>query len=511
MNRILTHPGTLLRNALRLAVCRPSYLAVATLALLVGTLAMGTQGFAQSDKRIDLPDIGDSSGGIMTPMDDKRLGEAFMRSVRRTETIIDDPELSDYIQSLGNRLTSSTGENARNFTFFLVDDPSINAFAGPGGYVGVNTGLILASENESELAGVMAHEIAHVTQKHLQRAFDEAKRMEAPMAAATVLAVLLGAAAGGDMAGAAILGAQAGAIQSRINFTRTNELEADRVGMGILADADFDPEGMPNFFEKLEQATRYYGRDFPEYLMTHPVTSSRIADTRSRAKQYGKREAAERLSYRLARGKLRARAAGSPQNAVKELRKNIRSDEVDTDVGDEYGLSVALLESNKAGEALQRLDELMEDNPEQPEYLTLRARTLLAVGKINQGMKLFQDAISIYPSNRALVLYYAEALLKLGHPKEAKKVLTRYMRDREADPVFYKMLAVAAGKSGNTAEGHRNMAEFYYRNGLTGQAIAQLEIALRNNELDYYSASQAEARLQQLRQEQAVMKQKAKG
>ena len=232
--------------------------------------------------QIELPDIGDPTGVIMTAQQETELGEAFYRNLHAQMHIDADPEIKNYIQSLGDKLAANSDNPQQRFTFFVVDENVINAFAGPVGFIGVNSGLILLTEQESELASVIAHEISHVTQRHLFQTFQAATRMAIPNAIAMLGAALIGAKAGGSGAMAAMMAAQGMSAQYQINFTRDNEVEADRVGMQILSKSEFDPRSMPEFFERMQQSTRFVGNRIPEFLLTHPVTTARISDTRDR-------------------------------------------------------------------------------------------------------------------------------------------------------------------------------------------------------------------------------------
>jgi beta-barrel assembly-enhancing protease len=258
----------------------------------------------------DLPSMGDTAGQLISPEQEKQFGESFMRQIRRSGKLVQDPELNDYLQQLGYRLAAASDAPGYGFTFFLVDDPSINAFAGPGGYIGVHTGLLLAARNESELAGVLAHEIAHVTQRHLLRAYEAAQRMSLPTAAALLAAILIGSQ--DSQAGqAALVGLQAASAQYQINFTRANEHEADRVGIQTLVRSGIDPRGMPDFFERLHQQTRLYGNRLPEFLSTHPVTTSRIAETAARAEAHAGEGRRDSLGFQLARTSLQVESSPS--------------------------------------------------------------------------------------------------------------------------------------------------------------------------------------------------------
>ena len=233
-----------------------------------------------------LPDMGDSSGAYLSTAQERKLGRAFMRYVHANATLIKDPMLNGYLQTLGDRLASKSNLGAGSFHFFLVDDPMINAFAGPGGYIGIHTGLILEAETESELAAVLAHEIAHVSQKHIARMVQAADQMALPAAGMLLAAVLLGAATGGSAAIAAAVGGQAALMQKQINFTRANEREADNVGMQILSKSNYDTRAMATFFQRLGRATNSGGIALPEFLLTHPVTADRTADALARAERY---------------------------------------------------------------------------------------------------------------------------------------------------------------------------------------------------------------------------------
>ena len=216
-------------------------------------------------EQIELPDLGDSSGTLISPIEEKELGEAFFRSLHRQILISQDSEVQHYIQTIGQQLVVNSDLPTNPFQFFVVLDNQINAFAGPGGYIGINSGLLLLTESESELASVMAHEVAHVTQRHLYRAYEAASRLSIPTAAATIAAILIGT-QDPALGQAALIAIQAGSVQFQIDFTRDNEMEADRVGMKTLAKSNYNPRSMPTFFERLQESTRYYGQNIPEFL-----------------------------------------------------------------------------------------------------------------------------------------------------------------------------------------------------------------------------------------------------
>ncbi|MDH5218756.1 MAG: M48 family metalloprotease, partial [Gammaproteobacteria bacterium] len=275
-----------------------------------------------SAKDITLPSIGtETGGGRLSPLEEEQFGAAFMRSVRLQLPISDDPEVTDYVWNLGYQLVSNSDFNTRPFHFFVVNEAIINAFAGPGGYIGINTGLILASQDENELAAVIAHETAHVSQRHLDRAYSTAEKLTLPTAAAIVAAILLG---GRDinLAEAALAATLAANIQTQLNFTRKHETEADHIGMQILTASGFDPFAMARFFERLQQQDRLYDDQVPEFLRTHPVTTNRIAESKGRASSYDYAPRPKNIQYALVKEKVRVTGSNNPGNMVKYYEAN---------------------------------------------------------------------------------------------------------------------------------------------------------------------------------------------
>lgn len=458
---------------------------------------------AQADTRLnlDLPDIGDSSGGVLSAEQDRHMGEAFMRELRQRLTILDDAEVTDYVQALGYRIASSSDDQTRDFHFFVVQDPNINAFAGPGGYIGVNSGLILAAESESELASVIAHEIAHVTQRHLARTFEAADKLSVPAAAALIAGILLST-QNSQLGQAALAAAQAGTAQTQINFTRSNEEEADRIGIQTLARAGFDPRAMPVFFERLQHGTRYSGSNLPEFLRTHPVTTSRIADTRNRAEQYPYRQLSDSLAYHLVRAKLRVLGEKNPKEALKRYAATVKQNP--DRAAEHYGYAWALLRNGDLRQAREEARALLDKTPDQPAYILLLAEVELADRRMAQAASLYRDALDLYPGHHALTMGYGRALLQAGQAREAAALLETHGRTRSNDAETYKLLAEARGAAGLSGEAHQAMAEYYYLHGDTASAIEQLKIAARFKENDFYQGSVIEARLKELEAQLAL-------
>lgn len=453
-------------------------------------------------QQIDLPDFGSSADMIMSSAQERRLGREFMKSVREALPIIDDPLLTDYLDSLGNRLVAASGTGAGRYNFFFVDNPAINAFAGPDGNIGAFSGLVLTSESESELAAVMSHEIAHVTQRHLMRAFENQKRRSIPATAALVAAAILGAQVNADLGMAALAGVQAVAAQHQINFTRENEKEADRIGISILAAAGFDPYAMPGFFERLAKASRTYDNSAPEFLRTHPVTTSRTADALGRAGSYSYKQRPDDLRFHLVRARLRERSFSNAEKAIAHFQSMLQSKRYRNETAARYGYALALARGNQLGSARSIAGELLAEYPNQAELIILEAQLDAKSGARDQALKSLQTAVGLRPSNLPLRVAYADVLLASGQPARALKTLEDVARRKPDNTLIYQMMADAALKSGQKAATHRYRAERLYAEGELEPAIRQLEIALRQPGLGYHEASKIQVRLDNIKQEE---------
>jgi predicted Zn-dependent protease len=468
------------------------------------TLASVTQATAQ---RLDLPDFGSSADLVMSSAEERRLGKAFMRSVRENLPVLDDPLLTDYLESLGSKLFAASGTGAGRYSFFFIDNPTINAFAGPDGHIGIFSGLVLASESESELAAVMAHEIAHVTQRHLMRSFEDQKRLNIPATAALIAAAILGAQVDTNIGAAAIAGVQAITAQRQINFTRENEKEADRVGIATLAAAGFDPYAMPGFFERLSKASRLYENNAPEFLRTHPVSTSRTADALGRAERYGHKQKPDDLRFHLTRARLRERGYGTAEKAVEHFRSTLRGKRYRNESAERYGYALALTRGGQLGAAREVLQGLLGQHPNQVEFIVLDARLDAKSGNRDRALKTLRTAVGLRPSSVPLRVAYAEVLMAAGHPDRALSTLEDAVRMRPGNALIYRLASDAALKSGKRAATHRYRAEMFYTEGDLEPAIRQLEIALRQPGLDYHDASRIQVRLDAIKQEEEDAKQ----
>ena len=454
--------------------------------------------------QIRLPDFGDAASATLSPADERELGALYMRQIRAFMPVIDDPEIEDYIQNLGYALVSSADDGNADFYFFVIADPAVNAFAIPGGYIGVNSGLITNTDAESELASVIAHEIAHVTQRHIARAIAAAEGSQYATLAGILAGILIGT-QNSEAGQAAVAGAAAASTQSQINFTRTNEKEADRVGIGMLAKAGYDPRAMPTFFEKLGIASRYYSTP-PEFLSTHPVTTSRISDSRGRAEQYPHKQYVNSISYDLTRAKLHATTTNDParllaiyEAQLKEKTKGDRSAAL-------YGRALVLARLGKSERASEELRKLVSAHPERVRFRAALGKLLLESGKTKKALTVYEDAYGLFPDSKQLIRGYVNALLRDGQGEKALTILDDYSRVYLKDAALYRLEAEAFRQIGKVMSSRMALAEHYYRYGELEAAIHQLRLAANEPGGDFYQSSKLDARMKELEAERDYLK-----
>ena len=450
-------------------------------------------------KDIALPEIGDSAGSLISPQQEYQIGLGFYLRLQQSVDLIEDPEVNSYIQSLGNRLVTHSDAPQRPFRFFMVPNTTVNAFAAPGGFVGVHSGLILTSKSEDEVASVLAHEIAHVTQRHMLRSYEKSKQMSVPMTIAMIAAALLGAADPGAGA-AAMMAVQAGGVQSQINFTRSNEAEADNLGMQTLVRSGFDAMAMPEFFERLQLSSRFYDTGaVPEFLRTHPVTTSRIAEARGRAVTYPLRpQVSDSLQFYLIREKLRVLTSSDANKLVRYYDGVLKSGGSLNETAAQYGYSLALLEAGQYTKARQIIQTLIKGDVNRLSYKLALAKIEIAVGRLSTALTIYDQAQKIYPDDPAVTLNQVDALLKANLPKKAAKLLLTQLELGQYSRQLYKLLAQAKGEMGEKSESHSWLAEYYYNTGHLGLAADQLYIAADLARGDEYQLAKISARLREV-------------
>lgn len=508
---------------------------------LLTTLICASMAFAAGaqDSSVRLPDLGSSANALVSPQEAQDYGAAMLRQMRSMDMVVDDAMLDDYINDLGYRLVASSDKPKDHFSFFIVKDSVINAFAAPGGYIAVNSGLIDITNSESELAGVIAHEIGHITQNHLQRAF-EASKKDAPLMALVLLgAIAAGAGAhAGDAAGAVLMGGQGLMLQRQINFTRKDEVEADRAGIQTLANAGFDPTAMATFFERMQDTLRAGSggdRDVPELLQTHPVTLSRISDAKSRAgtllAEQKQRLAAPTLvknqwekstapiayvkdptalvntrsskggldTYGLMRERVRVLSGDALQLSTYYASNLERQHGFDTPAT-RYGYALALLRSGRAAKAVDELRPLLKSYPDSQVLQIAQADATFQAGHRGEALPMYAELNRQSPHNRAIALGYARALTEGGSAADAGQAanMLRPMLDNAEEPELYRSYARASDKAGDPVRAGEAYADASYLSGRPFDAMEQLKRLLKRPDLDYYARARIQARISDL-------------
>ena len=444
-----------------------------------------------------LPELGDTAQLAFTPQMERRVGEAIMRDIRLHDPAFDDdPEATEYLNVLGNRLVSNSQDARQNFEFFLVKDPTLNAFALPGGYIGVHTGTIVNAQSESELAAVLAHEIAHVTQRHMARMASKEGQLSAAMLAAIALAII---SRNSEVGSAAAAIGQAGAITAQIGFTREFEREADRIGFPTLEKSGFDVRAMPSFFLRMQKAGRLYENNAPAYLRTHPVTTERIGDAQNRIQGLPYKQVPDSLDFQLVRAKLRA-GQGTPRDALAQLEGDLRDRKFSNEIAAHYGLAAALLRAREPVRAAAELAPLLHAT-EHPMLAGLAARIKRANRDDQGALVVLKQALVRYPNNRALNYACIEALQQLGQNHDAAALLHEQLKNYPRDARLYALQAKGYASLGKRLLQHQAQAEAYVLQGSLPAAIEQLQLAQQGGDGDFYQLSSVEARLRDLRQQ----------
>lgn len=446
---------------------------------------------------LDLPDLGEVSRASLSESNEDRIGREIMRQIRDSGDFYDDPVILEYLLGLGERLGSASPEPGMRFDFFVVRDPTLNAFALPGGHIGVHTGLISATRNESELAGVVGHELGHVTQHHIARMVDNQKNASLISLAALAVAILA-ARSNSDLTQAALVTSQAYSVQNQLDFTRENEREADRVGLQTLAAAGYSPQGMASFFERLQAQGRLYENNAPGYLRTHPLTYERIADMQNRVTHMPYQQREDSLEYLFVRARVQAEE-GEAQDALRRFEARVKDHE---DAGNWYGLARAALRANDLKRARAALKALAPQANRSPLVALLNGEILLAANQPAEAANVLDAALKRYSSYRPLAYLYARALLRAKRPGDALALIRDQQQIWASDIHFYTLSAEAHQALGQGAQANLAQAEAYVLKGSIGAAIEQLQMAQRQKNSDFYTQSIIDARLRELKERQ---------
>lgn len=497
--------------------------------LLSASVVLALASMCASAQESRLPDIGSSAGELLTPRRQQEYGSMLLAQLRHYDYTLDDPLVASWLDTLGSRLAANSDKPQQPFTFFMLRERQINAFATLGGYIGMNSGLVLAAEHEDEVAAVLSHEIAHVTQQHVLRGVERAQRDQLPILLAMLGAVVAAQAAGGnssdDAIQAAVIGAQGLMVQRQIDYTRSNESEADRIGIQTLARSHYDTAAMAGFFGTLNSRSRanragYYG-ETPGYLMTHPVTTTRISEAKSLAEQIARAPAGFNADiasdnpllpgglkigssltrggtgqFDYARERLRVLSASSPSDAMREYERLAKSKPL-TDA-QRYGQAVARLRANQGAAAATTLADLLAKHPGDL-WLTLALGEAEArSGKADAADARFEALLKAMPHNRPAALTYARVLAERNSPaagKRAQAILRPLLGQSAEDPEFQQVFARASEIAGDPVRAGEAYAEAAYLNGRAEQALVQLNTLKRRPDLDYYARSRIDARI----------------
>jgi predicted Zn-dependent protease len=479
---------------------QPFAAAMAGLLLSLGSAvvsAAGDPGAVASQ----LPDMGSPENAILSKTDEYQIGLMAMRELRGQELILDDPELTDYIQQLGSRLAAQARDDDQNFQYFIVRSNEINAFATYGGFICVNAGLMLLTESESDLASVLGHETAHVRQRHIARSILAQSRMSLGTTAAMLAAVLIGAAsgAGGQAMEGAIAMSQGVALQQSMNFTRGEEEEADRVGIGLLAGAGFNTMAMADFFESMGRREGIDEIAGPlDMLRNHPVTRDRIAEARERGLQYSKNPVHESMQFQWMRERLRVLVAPSDKDMTVYYAQ-MRDRRPLTDP-ERYGEALAQTRNNQAAAAAVTLRELVGKYPELTALYGALGQALQADHQSAAALAMFERANALFPRNVPLAVRYADTLMQTGHAKKAHELLLDVFNNTQPTPEQIRLTALAASAAGDTGDASYYMSEYHISNGDLALANQQLEMALASPNLTSVQRQRFRARLDEIRE-----------
>lgn len=456
-----------------MTLLRQTLLFAATALVVVLASLSAPSAFAQQAP-FELPSIGSPADALLPKNEEARIGRQIMRWFHQQGRIIEDPELTEYINDLGHRLVGNVNSGDYEFEFFVVNDPSINAFALPGGFIGVHTGLIELTRNESELASVLAHEIAHVTQRHIARTIHDNSRASLLTMAAMLGAIALGAASGsGEVVEGAIATSQAVNAQNQINFTRGYEYEADRVGIATLAASGFDVDSMADFFARMGRKTNgmMAGSNQFEYLRTHPVSSSRTAEAKARADRYPDIVRSDSIGYGLMKARTRALFAETPERAL----AHFTLPEGETpDRATEYGRALALIRDNRPEDAERIFERLIEGQHKVIAFHIGLALAQAANDREVAALETFERAQALFPRNVPLTVRHAEVLIETNQPGKAHELLLDLLNNVPPTPDQVRLIARAAIEAEQIAEAHYYMAEYNIMTGNLVQAVVLL-------------------------------------
>lgn len=458
---------------------------------------------AQSNKN-KLPSIGSAGFSALSIDKEQIIGNAMMKQIRASQPVLHDPILNEYINSLGNSLVKNANDVNYAFEFFIVNAKELNAFAFFGGHIGIHSGLITTAENESELASVIAHEISHVTQRHLARRL-EAQTRNQPLSIASVASSILIGLINPGLGMAALSTSLALTQQAGINYTRGNEKEADRVGIALLANSGFDPMGAPDFFGKMAEQYRYVSK-VPPMLLTHPLPESRVSDARIRAQNYPFILLKPSLDFELIQARIRARYEGSPKTNVGHFEGLLRQKEYKIKEAALYGLAISYLENKSAIKARDILEKLLKADPNNLYYTDVISDVYIATKEFNKATTLLKRLNDLMPNNQVVALNYANVLQKANELEQASVILQDLLIAQPEQFLANDLLTTIYRKQDKIAAMHSSKAEVFALLGIYPKAIDELQTAIKSSKDTPLFKKRLKARILQLREEEEKIK-----
>lgn len=494
----------------------------AVLALML--LVLFSAPLTASDDELKLPELGDSAAGLMAPAQERALGQAWLRSFRASVPLESDPLLFEYVENLLLELASYSELEDKTLNLVMVKNPSINAFAVPGGVIGVNTGLLLYAENEAQLASVLTHELAHLSQRHFARSVEASKRASFATIAGLLAGIALAVASEGDAAQAAIIGSQAAALDSQLRYSRLHEREADRLGMKTLVRAGYSAKAPADMFKQMQDAARLYGNRVPEFLLTHPITESRIADATNRARQYSEQnpETAHTpdINYQIVKTRITVLGEASSKASIKRFElalekalEALGNGAIDsTDNGEKalavdaarYGLAISYKRDRQPDKARTVIAPLLKQVPGKIAYSLLDIEIDIELGKLKQAEQRLRDMNALIPNNYAISMLLARTLLANKAYDSAQQVLISLAKTRPQQADIWYILAETHGLAGDILNLHQARAEFFLLRGNFPQARQHLNLALKLSRNNYQTVARVKQRILDLNELQRI-------
>ena len=475
-------------------------ISIACAALL--TWSSSNQSLAESDHYDQLPDLGSQAASMLSGEKAKLLGRSFIRQSRFRQPYIYDPELLSYINEIGNRLLKVSSDAEEQYNFYLINDDNINAFAVPGGHIALHKSILTKSESESELASVVAHEIAHITQSHISRRLENSKYDSFLALGALLAAVASGSSEG---AAAAITVSQASIADKHLTYSRAFETEADALGIRLLSRAGYDPKGMPAFFKRLLNQNRVAESQSLEFLRSHPLTVSRVTESANRVNSYPEAPDQDNSRFLLMQAKANAYYSKDPELTLDHYRKKIKAG--DSSLAAELGYAISLSKSGRYTEAREKFLILLQKHPENITAQIAQADNELEANKINWGLEILKDTYqkARAEGNNIVDLYYANALVLTKNSNEAIPIIKSAIKENSSEPYLHFLLSRAYAEQGDVKNSFVQRAEYHYKRGNYEFSIRQFKRAFVLVKTDYERARLA-ARIEDIEREIDTLK-----